>query len=510
MSSSPPSQHEEAPPEAGPARPDLFMAVVVLVTGLGTSWMTARKGEHAEDATPSDQDFWALLRDSAAANPPTALQSSPTAKQEVKAKLPKSAFARVRDLLVGALVEFTALSVWTYSFLKLFVLDIDRVILGRFLPSAMWLADFRFLVLLFIAGTVGVFFWRLRMVLVLLYIAFYPFIVVFWRIPQAIRRMRLHRNWTLWIVALQTTLAGARNLRFLLVASTLGPLAAVVTLLSSNPYLLGVAGVTMMSLLLATAVGVARASLRRSWFMRAQRTALDTLATFTTKAVVRWRADVQARRPGELLTQQQVQEVAMSIWTGAIANRALYFWADKLEQYQRSSVTLVMNFTWYVALFLLSVFTLGLVNLALLKVEPAQFTFETSPSALAMLLFALSSLFPGQGGGIAPARDWAYALQLFAGIYGPVFLGAFFLSTVVTVMGARQDVELRATVAELRARARVQEADLTTALRMGIDEALGRLRVMGFTGVQALYEYLRTTIPHDSTADEPRLDHVEG
>jgi hypothetical protein len=178
-----------------------------------------------------------------------------------------------------------------------------------------------------------------------------------------------------------------------------------------------------------------------------------------------------------------------------IANRALYLWAYKLQQYRQSSLGLMLSLAGYCVLFVASVFTLGLLNVAVLKIDPSEFRFTSYPSSLSMMLYGLSSLFRTEGGGVTANGELAYLLQLVAGIYGPLLLGVFVLSAVMTVRGARDNRELRRTVSELRARARAQEADLTRLLQVSIDEALERLRRLGFAGLLFIYEFFRRNIP---------------
>ena len=111
-----------------------------------------------------------------------------------------------------------------------------------------------------------------------------------------------------------------------------------------------------------------------------------------------------------------------------------------------------------------------------------------------------------RGGGINAAGDGAFALELIAAVYGSVFLGAFLLSTVLAFSRSRDDSDLRATIAELRTRARTQEADVRAALRMGIDDALQRLRDLGFGGIEVIYAYLRSAIPAEYLREETETD----
>ena len=80
--------------------------------------------------------------------------------------------------------EGFAILCWLYVLLKLFVLDIDAILVEFLFPTQTWVLRYRFILI-----TLGLaLFWLIRgtrrFSKNLLYILFYPFVVVFWRIPK--------------------------------------------------------------------------------------------------------------------------------------------------------------------------------------------------------------------------------------------------------------------------------------------------------------------------------------
>lgn len=436
------------------------------------------------------EDIWLVLERGAPANAGTA---QPAVTQAANPPKPTTRWSRLKRWTVFRFLNALAVVAWLYVFLKLFIFDVDHALVTA-VPLIQPLLDFRVLVFLFLIALIAVFFWHLKALGAVAFVVFYPFVVTFWKVPNLAHKLRLDQNWVFWMLLFQGVIAGFRNLRFMLLCATFGLASALVILLFAQTYLLVPASLVLVGLLIWTVARVVTASMRTSSFLTSQKKALDSVASFGERFV---KVELPPRDAGGTLTLSEVQALSLAIVVRLVANRALYLWAYKLQQYRQSSLGLLLSLAGYCLLFVGSVFTLGLVNLALLKSDPGQFTFSTFPSALSMMLYGLSSLFRTEGGGVAAGGELAYLLQLIAGIYGPLLLSVFVLSAVITVRGAREDRDLRRTVSELRARARAQEADLTAVLRVGIDEALERMRRLGFAWLLFVYDFFRRNIPAD-------------
>lgn len=460
-----------------------------------------------EEASESrDTDPWAVLQRSVDADTANAAGPAiPELFQNWTKPRPATATGRSSRFKRWALfrvLDALGLVTWAYVALKLFVFDVDRVLLERVSPSLVGLLDYRFLFILVAAATFGLFLWRRWSALFVGYILVFPAVVLFWKLPNLVRRFRLYRSWIFWMLLFQAVIAGVRNFRWLLVVGSLSTFFVLVVVLFEEPRLLVVAGSGLLALLLWVAARVVWTSLRSTWFLKAQQRALDFVGSFTARSVTSWEDDVIAKGPNAILDRTQANSIALTVFLGVFANRMLYLWAYKLQQYHQSSLSLLMSLAAFSLLYVASGLTFGLINSALLKVDPSQFTFQSYPSALSMTLYGFSSLFRAEGGGVAAAGEWAYLLQLVSGIYGWLFLGVVLFSVALTMRASRDQRELRDTVSQLRTRARAQEDELRATLRVGIDEALERFRAMGFGSVQGVYDYFKRNIPEDFLADD--------
>ena len=82
--------------------------------------------------------------------------------------------------------ESFAIIVWLYVLLKLFVLDIDVVIFQSFLPSETWLLRYRLVFILLIFSLCWLIMGTGWLAKNLLYVLFYPFVIIFWKVPKIV------------------------------------------------------------------------------------------------------------------------------------------------------------------------------------------------------------------------------------------------------------------------------------------------------------------------------------
>jgi hypothetical protein len=104
---------------------------------------------------------------------------------------------------------------WTYAFLKVFVADIDRTLansIGLNPDDAVRYRFFGFLALLAI-GAIVVRKWT-ELVITIVYIAVFPLIVLFWKLPRAIHRTR---SWVAFFAVANAAASSLINIRYTII-----------------------------------------------------------------------------------------------------------------------------------------------------------------------------------------------------------------------------------------------------------------------------------------------------
>ncbi len=439
---------------------------------------------------PGTPDIWLVLDRSrgvmmaAASTPPSAtpiVPPEPTRWERAKRRAWRISLDGVATLW------------WVYVVLQLFVIDVRTVVPGAAVVSVRAVAVYRIVPLALITLLLGAFFWRWKVLRALLYVAFFPFIVIFWKLPRLFIKARLYRNAVAIMMALNAATLAAQNLRYHLVSKSAAVVALILIVFFDRPTLI-LFGAVLVALLLGwSLVRVITQTFRSNTFVSSQRKLVTLAARIIDQPL---QLDV-ATQPDGTVTKQQVEQLASTIQSAAFMNRLLYLWAYKLQEYRESSFVVVFNGLSYASLFLGSTIAFFLLNLAVLRSFPGQYSFQSHPSAIAVFLYALSSMAFADGGRITASGDIAYVLRILAGVYGPGFLLTVVVNTLSVLRGSREDTELRNTVQDLKQRARKHEAKFQQSLRVGIDEACERLVRLGVGNLLGGIRWVEQAIPRE-------------
>lgn len=376
------------------------------------------------------------------------------------------------------LLDLAAVVFWTYSLLKLFVIDLDRRVLALVDDSFEDLADYRIfayagalLVLLVVL--------RWRLLLLAVYVAVFPLTVVFWKIPYLLFRTR---NWLYAVAAVNIVIEVFRRFGLKVAGLCLGILAFGALWMADSRWLLAPAAVIALGLMLALYLRTLYLSLRPSEFLRVQQTAIEWVAktklvSEVSKTGLALRSkDVEHFNKVEL--DQFVNELSWSI----CINRGMYFWAYQLDRYRQSSAAVVTLLVQYAMLLGITIFTFTTVNFGLMSGWPNQFSYsgDQTPSVLRVGVYSMSTLALSSGAGIESVGDGASIVRLLAGLCGPVFLVGIMLSFVAAHRLDKESTRAREVVAGLKRQANEQQDTLRDSFGVTIEEAIVRLSRIGY------------------------------
>src|SRR5450756_605857 len=205
--------------------------------------------ETTTNTGPPDQvGFWPILARSLAVNPvePSTPAQIPVTADSHQARTGGS---RLRSRIVSWCSDAMLTIAWIVVFLKLFVIDIDRALLNALWPSAAWLLDFRSFLLLLVICIVAVCFWRWRAAFYIAYAMFFPILMIIWKLPNLVVRLRLYRRWVFWMLLFNGLSVFCRNLRFFLISMSLTTIAVLVIILAERPAFLIMAAAVLPFLL---------------------------------------------------------------------------------------------------------------------------------------------------------------------------------------------------------------------------------------------------------------------
>jgi hypothetical protein len=392
-------------------------------------------------------------------------------------------FWRFRRPFLDAVASF----LWLLALMKLVVIDLDRVLLGD-------AAEYRFF---FFVGLTVVFVLVLRrpgpIAAGIAYVAAFPAIIACWKVPKFFIRTR---SAVAFLAAVNVLSSVVANFKRSAIAGAGAIFSALVIVASHSAGLLGVAG-AVMALLAAQAVyRTIKYSVQPSRFLRMQQTAIrkavasKTLRELTSPTEELRRADL------ERFNETQQNDFIQKLANGVIAHRILFFWAYQLERYRRSPASVFFNSLAYAWLIVCVVVSLAFINLALYHADHTAYDYKESPGFLVLVRYVISGLYGGEIDALHPASNAANALSITAFVIGVVVLGSLLLSSALSFRAAKNESEIRETIAEIKAEGQELNKVLKNEYDVSVAEAVDRLKQLRF-GLIGIITFLSTRIPEE-------------
>lgn len=434
--------------------------------------------------------FWSLVGDGIAAQRASGVAQQAADKEDKDPDAKAAARRRRRRVII--VLDVVSVVWWSYVTLQILGLDPLRGALGLISDDFAAVANYRYLFFLVVLPLASAIFWKVKMVAYLLYVLFFPLVVVFWKAPKLILRAR---DWSVVMAVANGIGLAIRNFRYGLVSKCLLLLAVSIILLSSSSQLLYFAALLLLGLLSWATVRTIRRTFERSWFLKSQIDAIDTITSFgVVKNFMAIKKGDAGRLP-DRLEPTEASQIATAVSLAVAINKSLYFWAYQLKQYRQTRLGVIFDVVAYVWLFIGAVGAFGMANVALNFADASQYSNPNDVGGFGFFLYGASTLMFGGAGGVTAVGDAASGLALVGGLYGVCILAIVALDLLLTVRRERDDAALDATVDALKSRARDQDKRLRRDAFVGVDEAARRMEQIGFNLFSWLLNYVSENLP---------------
>ena len=338
---------------------------------------------------------------------------------------------------------------WTYAFLKLFVGDVDRWVVERVDSSLVWLVDFRFFIALGALALVLALLRKLAAAWPFAYIAFFPLIVVLWKIPRFLFRLKSGVATLGALHVLSGVVGGVR--RAIIGGAVL--MFSFFTVVFGGESLITVGMVALGALLVAWLYRAIRSAIRPSSFITAQQRIISK--------IVGSQAFEKATNP-----QQKVDKESVATWTnteavnyvttasfGVVAYRAAHYWAFSLDLYRRGAASVAFGSLTVLTLFVQVALTFGFLNYGLHRIDVSQFQYEADPTVWTFLYYSFAGCFFGEIGALMPVGTVAFVFKIINGILGGIIVLTLITSIVLGVRHTRTDEVSLQAIRDLKSRA---------------------------------------------------------
>lgn len=360
--------------------------------------------------------------------------------------------------------------VWLYGAVKIFFFDIDRFLVDTFAPQLGWIVQFRFILVLAFLGIVGLVAGRQKLLGLVIYVIAFPIIFIAWKVSFVLIRAG---SWTFGIAFVNWFLSLFTDLIYkaISVATYAASVAIIVT--SQNDTILSIGCVGLVVSILATYIRTAINSFRAPRVLVVYRRVFSFISDIYVKHKVE-----EAGPPGTHLTAmppEKIQTYASTLQTKVAANRAILFFAKKLERYQKSQIPVLSGIWIIFSLIVTTVFAFSFLYLGVHKIDPNSISSVGRVSTFSYFQISFDNMLFDSIGGIDLSSPISQAVSIFQRFLSITMLGMF-IGILFTVRNRKYEEEIDDTISDIKRSGGSLETSIVSYYQYkNIDEAIADL-----------------------------------
>jgi hypothetical protein len=374
-------------------------------------------------------------------------------------------------------LDLVAILFWLYAIVKLFVFDVDVYLVSLANSDFVWLLNYKFLILVGLVVVAMLVTRSLALALAVAYVAFFPFVVLFWKLPRFAWKQK---SWLFAFAILNAAIGLFHSFRRDFISGTLFLISTVLILSSGNQYVLCGSSLIIFALVLfAYALAFIRAFKPSAIFQT------YTKVFPLIKKGPFLKVDESVRNlPVELMTTKELELRTTGLQNVVLYNRACLLISKKLRDYQRSGANVASYVLSLVTLLLFAVLSFALINYALYKISPSLYQFTYSKeSFFAFVYYSAGSMFYAANGlvPVEPLSQFVQLVQFFCALLVLVIL----ITVIFSLRNERYSTQLEEVIVSMESEGRAAEAMLLSEFNLGsIDSAIDALQKAkaGMTG----------------------------
>ena len=196
--------------------------------------------------------------------------------------------------------------------------------------------------------------------------------------------------------------------------------------------------------------------------------------------------------PVETMDEHQLQKWSGSLQLAVIFNRACFFVASKLRDFQKSRINILYYVFSFIFLVILTVTVFSYMNYALYKINPNNFKISFSPGALSFFYYSINSFFHGGIADFYPVSATARLVNTLEGIFSFLLIVIVF-SLMMSIRSKRHTEDVDTLVKNIHSQGQMLETVVQSEYQMSIDQAIKELDRIKAGLIKVIY-YLSSNI----------------
>lgn len=402
--------------------------------------------------------------------------------------------------------EIIAILFWGYVITKIFFFDIDIFLVEHFSPSYRWVLDYKFVILVGIIAVILLVTKNKHIVTWSLFILFYPFIFIFWRIPVLIFKKK---SWNLLFALIDSIVSFFKSIKLSFISTAIFIVSITVILLTSNNILLWISLVLLLLLHFWAYILKILQVFRPSSIYRVYSKVFNVLSEFVRFKPALASSPAPSPAPGptmasyvlnekeleipiENLDEKQLQKWVTGVQYLVFFNRVCLFVSKKIKAYQDSKFNIFSSIFGILIIVLYTVFVFASINFGLFKINHAYYSFPIEPTFFSFIYYSFNNFVFNTIREIIPASPISQVVSMVESFFA-LFLGAILISLVLSFRSQRETEELNNVIKYLTEEGIKTEGYLKEKYKINnIEEAMQALRKLNAYFVDLLYKITET------------------
>lgn len=394
------------------------------------------------------------------------------------------------------LLDIAGYLAWTLVITKLFIGDVDRVLLGAVAPNLVWVLDTRFLLVLFLFALLLILFKARTLGIALAYVAGFPLVVLFWKLPRLLIKSRSPLL-ALGLAALAVSVVG--RYRLFVIAHAAATLSGLLIVFSDTGWLIGFGMAALFATLVWWLAVTAIDLIRTPRFVRVQEKAI--------KKLLGWKVIEN------LVTPISPDQVSLKTWTtedakkyrdsagnALLARQLLNFWAYSLDEYRKGPSLLLLNAAAGVGILLQVIIVFTFLNYGAFLIDPIGFNYTLAPNGWTFAYYSTTAAYFGEISALTPTGPVPILVKLLNGAVGVIGVGTIITTVILNFRSIRADRASVSVVQLLRDRASTLESQSAEQFQMSMAELEKRL-ITASWGMLSVLGWLTNKTPEDWEQD---------
>lgn len=392
----------------------------------------------------------------------------------------------IGDSIRNYTVEIISLLFWFYLITKLFIFDIDLWFLKVVAPSYSWIVNFKLIYFLGLASIIWLWIGTRDLLAWLIYIAFYPLILVLIRLPYYVIKQR---SWILAFSIMNSIASFFKNLRYSLVISALFLASLAIILYSNINVLILGATILLTGIVLVIFIKHFIEALRPTAIFQLYSKFINETHDLAKKSLT---LDSELKSiPIDQLNEKQLERWNSNLQASVLFNRVCLFSAKKLREYQRSDWRIIPSIFGLLRLIILTVIGFSGIYYALYLLSPDLYKFGSEPSFFNFIYFSFNNLIFNSTSEVVPIgviSQSVFMLQSFLTLIIVLIL----VTLIISNRAQRSSLELDEAISSIEAEGRKMESFIQDEYKIpSIQMAIDRLKDLQSTLYKLIYWFTK-------------------